>query len=64
MEERLAEVLMAYRATPQSTTGVTPAELLQGRRLRTRLDMLTPSLTRQVEQRQSQQKHAHDSNRN
>ncbi len=62
-EERLAEVLMAYRATPQSTTGVTLAELLQSRRLRTRLDMLTPSLTRQVEQRQSQQKHAHDSNR-
>ncbi len=63
MEEELAEVLMAYRATPQSTTGVTPAELLKGRRLRTRLDILTPSLTRQIKQWQSQQKHAHDSNR-
>ena len=30
MEERLAKRLMAYRTTPQSTTSVTPAELLQG----------------------------------
>ena len=63
MEERLAKVLMAYRTTPQSTTGVTPAELLQGRRIRTRLDMLKPSLEEQVEQKQSRQKSNHDSNR-
>ena len=62
MEERLAKVLMAYRTTPQSTTGVTPAELLQGRRIRTRLDMLKPSLEDQVEQKQSRQKSNHDSN--
>ena len=63
MEERLAKVLMAYRTTPQSTTGVTPAELLQGRRIRTRLDLLKPSLEDQVEHRQSQQKSNHDTNR-
>ena len=63
MEERLAKVLMAYRTTPQSTTGVTPAELLQGRRIRKRLDMLKPSLNDHVEQKQSQQKSNHDSYR-
>ena len=63
MEERLAKLLMAYRTTPQSTTGMTPAELLQGRRIRTRLDMLKPSLEDHVEQKQSQQKSNHDSNR-
>ena len=63
MEERLAKVLLAYRTTPQSTTGVTPAELLQGRRIRTRLDMLKPSPNDHVEQKQSQQKSNYDSYR-
>ena len=34
MEERLAKVLFAYRITPHSTTGVPPAELLLGQKLR------------------------------
>ena len=37
---RLAQVLFAYRLTPQATTGVSPAELLLGRRPRSRLDLL------------------------
>ena len=42
MTSKIAKVLMAYRTTPQSTTGVSPSELLQGRRIRTRLDLLKP----------------------
>ena len=37
-----------------------PSELLQGRRIRTRLDLLKPSVTERVEQRQLQQKLSHD----
>ena len=31
MASRIAKVLMAYRIAPQSTTGLSPSELLQGR---------------------------------
>ncbi|MCG8621136.1 MAG: DDE-type integrase/transposase/recombinase [Proteobacteria bacterium] len=61
MASRLAKVLMAYRTTPQSTTGVSPSELLQGRRIRTRLDLLKPNVTERVEQSQLKQKLSHDS---
>ena len=60
MVSKIAKVLMAYRTTPQSTTGVSPSELLQGRRIRTRLDLLKPSVTERVEQHQLQQKISHD----
>ena len=42
LEMRLNKVLFGYRTTPHSSTGVSPAELLQGRKLRTYLDLLTP----------------------
>ena len=45
MASRIAKVLMAYRTTPQSTTGESPSELLQGRRICTHLDLLKPSVT-------------------
>ena len=61
MASRIARVLITYRTTPQNTTGVSPCELLQGRRIRTRLDLLKPSVTERVEQRQLQQKLSHDS---
>lgn len=60
MASRIAKVLMAYRTTPQSTTGVSPSELLQGRRIRTRLDLLKPSVTERVEKHQLQQTMSHD----
>lgn len=60
MASRIAKVLMAYRTTPQSTTGVSPSELLQGRRIHTRLDLLKPSVTERVEKRQLQQTLSHD----
>ena len=42
------------------TTGVSPSELLLGRRPRTRLDLLKPHTANRVEQKQSQQKAQHD----
>ena len=57
---RLAKVLFTYRITPQGTTGVSPAELLLGRRPRTRLDLLKPHTAERVEARQLQQKAKHD----
>jgi len=61
VEERLARVLFAYRITPQSTTGLAPDELLLGRKLRTRLDLLRPNSPQRVESKQLQQKQDHDS---
>ena len=39
----LCKFLFAYRNTPHSSTGVSPASLLVGRRLRCKLDLLKPS---------------------
>ena len=57
---RLAKVLLTYRITPQSTTGSSPAELLLGRRPRTRLDLLKPNIAERVERKQEDQKARHD----
>ena len=48
----IAKYLLVYRNTPHSTTGEPPSLLLMGRRLRTRLDLLTPSVEKHVETRQ------------
>ena len=45
VQEKLSRFLLKYRITPHSTTGVAPSELLMGRRLRSRLDLLHPDLT-------------------
>ena len=60
LKTRLARVLLLYRITPQSSTGVSPAELLLGRCPRTRLDLLKPNLADKVENKQLQQKVDHD----
>ena len=39
---RLARLLFKYRNTPHTTTGVTPAELLLGRKPRCHIDLLHP----------------------
>lgn len=61
MATRLAKVLMAYQTTSQSTTGMTPSQLLQGQRVQTQLDLLRPSVSERVEHRQLLQKFSHDS---
>ena len=60
MSARLAKILFNYRISPQTTTGTSPAELLLGRRPRTRLDLLRPNTAERVEEKQQQQKAQHD----
>ena len=60
MDTRLARVLFSYRITPQSTTGLSPSELLLRRRPRTRLDLLRPNTAERVERKQEAQKNRHD----
>ena len=56
----VARVLFQYRITPHSTTGVSPAELLMGRRIRSHLDLVQPNLSNQVELKQEAQKKYYD----
>ena len=57
---RLAKVMMAYRVSPQSTTGEAPALLLQKRQIRTRLDLLKPGRNERVVHCQQKKKAEHD----
>ncbi|KAM7288053.1 uncharacterized protein ISCGN_031742 [Ixodes scapularis] len=52
LSRRLASFLLAYRNTPHATTLQSPAELLLGRRLTTRLDRLRPSAEETVHRKQ------------
>ena len=60
LQQKLARFLMAYRSTPHTTTGVTPAELFLGRQIHTRLDLLKPGVRNTVMKKQAVQKKAHD----
>ena len=60
LETRLARFLYHYRITPHVTTGVSPAELLMGRKLRSQLDLLQPDTTSHVLDKQTTQKLNHD----
>lgn len=60
MQERLSKFLFKYRLTPHSTTGVAPSEMLMGRKLRSRLDLMFPDLSEKVQRRQEKQKKNHD----
>lgn len=55
--------LFNYRLTPHTTTGVSPAELMFGRRLRSRLDLLNPwdSVAAKVADNQQKQSFHHTS---
>lgn len=54
-------MLFNYRITPHSTTGISPSELLMGRMLRSRFDLLKPNIATRVEQKQQEQICGHDS---
>ena len=60
-ETRLAQFLFKDRITPQSSTGVAPAELMFGRRLLSHLDNVHPVLSRKAWESQEQQKQGHNS---
>ena len=57
---RLAQLLLTYRLTPQSTTGISSSELLLGRRPKSRLDLLKPHMAERVERKQGKQEEQHD----
>ena len=52
MEIRISRFLFKYRVTPQTTTGLSPAQLLMGRRLTTHLDLLNPDTSQTVVEKQ------------
>ena len=57
---RLSRFLFNYRLTPQTTTGLTPAEMLMGRRPKSKLDLLRPDLQATVARKQEKMKEGHD----
>ena len=59
-ELALQRFLIAYRNTPHKSTGRAPAELLLGRKLRTRLDLLKPDTTHHLDHSTLTQKIYHD----
>ena len=60
LNDKLARLLFSYRITPHSTTGISLLELLMGRKLKSRFDLLKPNIATRIEQKQQQQKHSHD----
>ena len=57
---RIARFLFQYRITPHTTTGLSPAEMLLGRNLCSRLDLLKPNLEQKVAEKQRRQQFDHD----
>jgi transposase InsO family protein len=55
VQKKLSKYLLPYRNTPHATTGQTPATLMFGRNLRTRLDLLKPDIRRDVVRKQFDQ---------
>ncbi|XP_020909051.1 uncharacterized protein K02A2.6 [Exaiptasia diaphana] len=49
----IARYMLVYRNTPHTTTGESPGMLFMKRRLRTHLDLLSPSLRKHVEHKKS-----------
>ncbi len=63
IKAKLINYLLRYRATPHATTGKSPAELLFGRKIRTKLDLVHPRKdhqTKQVTKAQERQKKNYD----
>ena len=60
VSEKVNRFLLTYRTTPHSITGQSPAELMLGRRVRTRLDLLKPDLAKHVHSQQEKQKSTYD----
>ena len=56
LETRLSRFLFKYRNTPHTVTGLTPAEVIFGRRLRTYLDNLKPDIERRAYYKQDCQR--------
>ena len=60
LETRVSRFLFHYHITPHSTTGITPAQLLMGRELRSHFSRLIPGLSARVGNKQQLQKEGYD----
>jgi hypothetical protein len=60
LPQRLAQFIFEYRASPHATTSSSPNQLFLGRQMRTRFDLLHPSVNSQVLAKQESQKLHHD----
>ncbi|XP_062604323.1 uncharacterized protein K02A2.6-like [Saccostrea cucullata] len=60
LEHKLADLLLKYRITPHTTTGVAPAELFLKRQLRSRLSLIKPDNGKRVENFQQKMKQNHE----
>ena len=60
LSARVSRFLFKYRVTPHSTTGISPSELLLGRRPCSHLDFMVPNLGTKVRNKQTTQKAQHD----
>jgi hypothetical protein len=63
VQEKLSKFLFTYRITPQTTTGVAPAQLLMNRCPRSRLDRLFPDLSERVAKHHAKQAEQHDTSK-
>ena len=59
--DKIGRVLFQYCITPHSAIGMSPAEMLLGRRPHCRLDLLKQNIEQKVAEKQQQQKSLHDS---
>ena len=62
LNKKLANFLLTYRKTPQSTTMEAPSMLLMKRIPRSKIDLITPDLQRKVAKKQESQKKNFDRN--
>ena len=60
VETKLQRFLLDYRRTPQTTTGKSSMEVLNQRKVRSRLDFLHPSLQGKVNKKQTHMNETHD----
>uniref|UniRef100_A0A3B3B4L9 Gypsy retrotransposon integrase-like protein 1 n=1 Tax=Oryzias melastigma TaxID=30732 RepID=A0A3B3B4L9_ORYME len=60
LQTKLSRFLFSYRITPHATTGLSPAELMMSRRLRSAFDPLMPDVKTRVQKKQLKQKEIHD----
>ena len=61
LETRISKFLLRYRIIPHSSLGSLPAEVMWGRTLRSRLDLLRPDVDKKAQQATDRQSRAYDS---
>ncbi len=60
VETRIARFLFTYRITPHATTGLSPAQMLMSRMLRSTFDLLLPDVKTNILKKKQREKEGHD----